>query len=130
MIINSAHGIIKKVAKHFLGITVLSTLGNTIQLTIDRKEFKIQLNGDSTKVWVDGIRYSRDGSTEIQVRVAPVIFEEPVFIQVDDLIASGKSTKGACEEVAEQYGYKPESFRQQYYKRHASQKRNVKPCGL
>ena len=108
------------------GITSLSLQGKTFKLTLAGTEVKLYLCGDESKVWVDGIRFSRDGTPEIQTRVAPVKFTQEHFLKVDGLIAGGYGPTSACDTVAELFGFNPESFRQQYYKRHASKKRNIK----
>ena len=78
----------KKHAKHIAqtGITALSFADNKIQITVAGTEVKMLLAGDATKVWVDGVLYSRAGSPEIQVRVAPVIYTDLQFREVNWLL--------------------------------------------
>ena len=77
------------------------------------------------RVVVNGEVFHRNGLLHEVVRIAPVKFTETHFEKVDSLIQHGYSVMGACEAVADETGFKSDSFRQQYYKRHASQKRKA-----
>ena len=77
------------------------------------------------RVVVNGEVFHRNGLLREVVRIAPVKITETHFEKVDSLIQHGYSVMGACEAVADETGFKSDSFRQQYYKRHASQKRKA-----
>lgn len=81
-------------------------------------------------VEINGEVFYKKGSVREIVKIALFKFTDEHFNKVDDLMAGGYGPTSACETIAEQFGFNPESFRQQYYKRHASKKRNIKSCGL
>ena len=110
----------EKHAKHIVqtGITALSFADNKIQITVGGTEVKMLLAGDATKVWVDGVLYSRAGSPEIQVRVAPVIYTDLQFREVNWLLEfKHYSKESAIGDIADKYGFEKDNFRRQYYKR-------------
>ena len=89
----------------------------TVPATIERLE----------QVVVNGEAFCREGLTRLETRVAPVKFTDTHFSEVDDLVNnSSQKVSSACRTVAERHDFIPESFRQQYYKRHASQMRQMK----
>jgi hypothetical protein len=51
------------------GITALNIQGKSLKFIFNGTEVKLYLSGESSKVWVDGVRFSRDGSPEIQILV-------------------------------------------------------------
>lgn len=77
------------------------------------------------RVVVNGEVFHRNGLLREVVRIAPVKFTETHFEKVDSLIQQGCSVTGACKTITNETGFNPESFRQQYYKRHASKKRII-----
>jgi len=82
------------------------------------------VNADElTHLEVNGVIFFKKGAVREVVRLAPALFLDAHFKAIDDLIASGMSVKGACEVAAVKYGFKPESLRQQFYKRHFNEKR-------
>jgi len=92
-------------------------------------KISIQLPNAMSEVSVvelNGVLYYREGAVKEVVRVAPMMYRDDHFREVDELVQGGYSTKGACASVADKHGFNTESFRQQYYRRHASQKM-VKP---
>lgn len=109
-----------------------SKIGVSVSLSSQTKlrvAFPVNVN-ELTQVLVNGIIFFKKGAVREVVRVAPAIFLDKHFKEVDDLIVSGMGVKGACEIVAVKYGFKPESLRQQFYKRHFNEKRKGDVNGL
>lgn len=74
------------------------------------------------QIEVNGVTFYLPDCVHQVVRVAPVIFTNEQFTEVDALIGKGYGSTAACNTIADKYGHKPESLRQQYYKRHFSKK--------
>jgi hypothetical protein len=108
------------------GVTSLIVQGKTLNLTFGEKEVKVHLDGDSSLVWVDGVRYSCSGSPEIQVRVAPIKYLPKHFADVNKLVTEQYySQDAAIKDVSVKYGFVYENFRRQYYERGGNKIRPV-----
>jgi hypothetical protein len=77
---------------------------------------------DVSVVELNGVSYYREGAVKEVVLIAPMKYNVDHFREVDEYVQKGYSTKGACETVADKYGFNMESFRQQYYRRHGNEK--------
>lgn len=75
-----------------------------------------------TQVQINGVEFQKRGTIKEVIRVAPVKYLIEHFKKVDALVGIGYSKKGACDTVADQHNFNHESFRHQYYIRHASKK--------
>ena len=100
------------------GVTNLNVEGTTLSLTFGGTDVKIKLASNTTKVWVDGVEYSRSGSPLVEIHVARILYEEKHFQEVNELqLAKYYSPSAAIEEVVSIHGFNFEGFRRQYYKR-------------
>ena len=102
------------------------SLGSIVIIRPSVEELQVEIptaTESLDRVVVNGRVFQRDGSINQVVRVAPEKFTKGHFEQVDDRVQHGYSVTGACKDVAAENGFEPESFRQQYYRRHASRKR-------
>jgi hypothetical protein len=88
-----------------------------LQIPMDSRDIQV--------VVVNGESFYKEGAIVETIRTAPMIFSENHFYEVDVLVEKHYHTASACREVADKYNFNPESFRQQYYKRHASKKHKV-----
>lgn len=60
-----------------------------------------------------GLRQQMPG----KLKVAPLLYEDKYFKEVDKLAREGLKKGAALQAVAEKYSFSPEGFKQQYYKR-------------
>jgi hypothetical protein len=100
------------------GLTSLTVRGKSLGLTVGNKVVKILLDGDATKVWIDGVLFSRRDSVEKQVQYIRVKYTLEHFSEVNQLaIERHYSQEAAIQKVAEDHGFVIENFRRQYYDR-------------
>ena len=71
-------------------------------------------------VVVNGVRFTRAGSSQVVIRIAPVKYDDIVFREVDELLRMGYSNSAAYEEIAVKHGFSVEGFGRQYRTRWAN----------
>lgn len=79
------------------------------------------LNGLNVVV-VNGVRFTREGSSKVVIHVAPVMYFGHHFEEVDDLCVKGSRQTAACTKVAELHGFSVEGFSRQYRDRWLNKK--------
>jgi hypothetical protein len=112
---------VNKQSNNNIGITALSICGTSFSLTVSGIEVKILPDGDATRVWVDGVQYSRSGSANDRKRYVRVIYPDTHFQWVNWLVEHKHYSKeAAIGDIAKQKGWHPENFRRAYYDRKGS----------
>jgi len=103
------------------GVTSLSVQGKTLKATFGGKEVKIRVGDDATKVWVDGIRFTRDGIPETKIHTAPIRYPDNQFREVNWIVEHKHYSKeAAIGDIAVKYSHDKDNFRRQYYARKGS----------
>lgn len=76
---------------------------------------QVPVNLDDLKVVVvNGVRFTREGLSQVVIRIAPVKYDDIVFREVDELLKMGYSHSAAYEEIAVKHGFSVEGFGRQY----------------
>ena len=103
------------------GLTSLNIEGKTLKATVGGKEVKIYLADNAVKVWVDGVRYTRDGIPETKIHTAPIKYPDNQFREVNWIVEHKHYSKeAAIGDTADKYGHDKDNFRRQYYARKGS----------
>ena len=90
-----------------------------------RLQVPVDLNGLNVVV-VNGISFTREDKVRVITRVAPVIYNDSVFREVDELLANGYTHSAAYEEIALKHGFSVEGFGRQYRTRWANRVTQMK----
>jgi len=80
--------------------------------TVGGKEVKIYLADNAVKVWVDGVRYTRDGIPETKIHTAPIKYPDNQFREVNWIVEHKHYSKeAAIGDIAVKYSHDKDNFR-------------------